>query len=402
MKFATAIRAGARYAVPLLCAFAVHATDEPAILTPPDNSTFNAFTQFAEVLKTLHNHYIDPDRINSTAQVTPALREFVRALDPDAELYAPGELQQPAADTVDFGAWFVLRNGYPTVVSPRDGTTAQRAGLLSGEQITAINDNPTTHLRLIEVERQLRGRPGDRCLLRVLDPGTGIREFVVRRVPPAPPAKPDVRFLAGGVGYIRLGDFTQDTPAQLAELLNAPPRQQPNGLILDLRNNPGGPLPVVYRTAQLFLPVGQDVYAIDSPGHSTKFVSKNKSAYAGPLAVLVNGGTANEAEVLAAALRDNHRAKLIGTPTCGLGRQFQLFPLPDGAQLALPVAYYATPAGEHFHGIGVKPDITVPLPRAAEHKLAAAGFGHFDSPRAQKETFALDRQLSKALELLTK
>ncbi len=404
MRFVTAIRVGAQHAVPLLVACAALAADEPQVVTPPASSTFNAFTQFAQVLKTLQEHYIDPGKISSGQSVTTALRGFVRTLDADAELYAPGELDPPADELVDFGARLVWRNGHPTVVSPRDGTTAQQAGLLSGEQIVAINDNPTANLRLIEVERQLRGRVGDNCLLRVLDPGTGVREIVVRRVAPAAAGQVGIRFLSGGVGYVRLGAFSPETANQLAEILNAPVRQRPSALILDLRNNHGVRFPTVQLTAQLFLPAGAEVLALDYPRSQRRatFVSKTKTPFTGPLVVLINAGTAEAAEVFAASLRDHQRARLVGTTTFGLGRQFQSFPLPDGSQLSLPVAFYLPPSKKPYHTTGVEPDVVVPLERDVERQLATAGFGHFTSPRAQKDSLARDRQLAKALELLTK
>lgn len=376
---------------------------EPDVVAPSGASTFGAFTQFAQVLKTLDEHYIDPGKISSAPQVTTALREFVRALDPDAEVYAAGERGSAPAGTVDLGLWLAMRHGVPTVVSPRDGTAAQRAGLLSGEQIVAINDQATTNLRLIEIERQLRGRPGDKVLLRLLDPGAGVQELVITRATPAPAPPVGLAFLKGGVGYARLGAFTPETADQLGTILRAPPRQQPAGLILDLRHNPGGPLPAVQALAELFLADKKPIVTLQfpRPQRVVTFTSDNPAPVATRLVVLVNAGTADTAEILAAALRDHGRARLVGVPTFGLGRQFRLFALAGGGHLSLPVAYYLPPAGQPFHGTGLQPDVIVPLDRDAERRLAAAGFGQFPTPRAQAEALALDRQLAKALDLLT-
>lgn len=380
----------------------VQANDAPPALSPPAASTYDAFSQFASFLDTILKHYSDATNLTLHAHTTASLRSFLRSLDPDADLLTPSEIERPET-TVDFGALIAQRESFPTVISVRDGTPAQRAGLLAGERIVAINDEPTTAARINDITRQLDGAADSKLLLRVIDPATGPRNLILQRLTPAI-LKPTIQYLAPGLGYYRLPEFTFPAVEQfLAELTTATANRM-RSLILDLRNNPGGTLDSVVIAAQQFLPPKTPVttLAYARPGRAAEFVTAEGDPFTGPVLILVNRGTAGEAEVFAGALQDYGRARLIGETTAGYGRHSARFPLPDGAVLVLPTAYFQTPRGRRIHNTGLTPDVPVELAREIEHTLAATGFGQFNGTTAKANTLATDRPLAKALELLSK
>ncbi len=156
--------------------------------------------------------------------------------------------------------------------------------------------------------------------------------------------------------------------------------------------------------ASLFLPVEREIVSVVKPRQQrdAAFVSSNPDPLNLRLAILVNQGTANEAEVFAATLRHHLAAKLVGTPTYGQGRVFSRFPLPDGSRLWLPTAHYQTPAGDRLDQGGLEPDVIVPLPRETERGLAGLGYGTFDWDRHRRQILETDRPLARAFEILSR
>jgi len=357
----------------LLLVHAAPAQDRRVLAPTP--GTYDAFSQFASFLDIILKHYADATNLTLHVHTTEALRAFVRSLDPDADLITAAD--RPATDDahVDFGARLALREGQPTVVSVRDGTTAQRAGLLPGERLAAINDEPTSAARLADIHRQLTGPVGSKFLLRVMDPASGPRDLLIERRAAAPP-RLTLQFLAHGIAYSRLPEFTPAVTEQLLRAVERLRAERARALILDLRNNPGGSLDAVVIAAQLFLPPQSEIttLAYGRGERVATFVTEAESRFSGPLLLLVNAGTAAEAEVFAAAFQHYQRARLVGSPTAGRGRHHQSFTLPDGAVLTLPVAYYETPARARFHDTGLTPDVAVEVHRDLDRRLATTGY----------------------------
>ncbi len=154
----------------------------------------------------------------------------------------------------------------------------------------------------------------------------------------------------------------------------------------------------------LFMPARQEIVSLVHPSQDNEapFVSSNPHPLNLRLAILVNDGTANEAEVFAAALRRHQAARLVGTRTYGRGRVFSTFRLPDGARVRLPTAYYRTPVGDRLDQGGLEPDETVTLLRETERALAGSGYGAFDWTRQREQVLETDRQLARAVEILTR
>lgn len=391
----------------LLLAGDIHAADEPRILTPAPSS-FETLSRFTALLEALQNHYIQPARINTDWYTTVALRGFVRSIDPEADLLTPEEAaatNESANTAADIGLSFVIRDDFPTVISPRDGSPAESAGLLAGEQIIAISDIPTPHARRLEVDRLLRGPANSPVNLRVADPHTGaIRDLQLSRVTQGFARGAALRFLDNGVAYYRVSQFTQATVESFRAAMILAKGERPPGIILDLRNNPGGAFEAAQMAASFFLPQGTEVVSLKyaNPALQTAFVSAESLNVTAPLVLLVNSGTAAEAEVFAAALQDNKRARVVGSRSFGRGLLATSIRLSDGSVLVVPTAYYLRPSKQILQGKGLTPDVIVELPREAERTLARAGFGTFDWRNDKAKVLATDLPLAKALSLLAK
>jgi len=383
------------------------AADEPRILTP-NPSSFETLSRFTALLEALQKHYVQPARINTDWYTTVALRAFVRAIDPEADLLTPEEAASTnefATTAADIGLSFAIRDDYPTVISARDGSPAESAGLLAGEQIIAISDVPTSHARRLEVDRLLRGPANFPVNLRVADPHTGaIRDLHLPRTAPGSPPTAALRVLDQGVAYYRVSQFTRDTVESFRAAMILAKGERPVGIILDLRNNPGGVFSATQAAASFFLPQGTEVVSLDyaDPTLRTGFFTDESLNVTMPLVLLVNGGTAAEAEIFAAALQDNKRARIVGTRSFGRGLYATSTRLSDGSVLVLPTAYYLRPSKQMLQGKGVTPDVIVELPREAERTLARAGFGTFDWKNDRAKILATDLPLARAVSLLAK
>jgi carboxyl-terminal processing protease len=304
---------------------------------------------------------------------------------------------------VDIGLSVSTRNQYPTVITPHEASPSQLAGLLWGDQIRAINGRSLDNADLGECYLLMWGAVNSAVELTVYDPVSATtRPVVIQRTPPKAVPRPTVKFIAGGVAYRRLPEFTVAAVEALREDLIRLEKERSRGLILDIRNNPGGVFEAMQVAAKMFLPQGATIVTVEYPDPSQRavFISDDTHKFIMPLAVLVNGGTSSEAEIFAAALHDNKRAQLVGSATFGKGRKIGQFPMPDGAMLYIPVARYVPPSGKDYHGTGLTPHLAVDIPRATERKMATDGFGAFDWLEHRQAILATDKPLARALDAL--
>ena len=394
-------------AVPALPA-AESPTGSPTVVAPSGPAR-DVFVQFANVLEDLQKHYIDPSKIRAGEHSTAALREFLRSLDPEADLYTPDEVSGIDAalppNLGEIGVSLALRNDYPTVITARDDTPAQDTHLFTGDQIVAIDGQPTLHTRLFDVNHKLRGTPLSTLKLRVLDPVSGeTRQVVVERMAVRPASSIHLKFLGQGIAYCRFSEFTLPLVESLLAELKKAKLQQARAMILDLRNNAGGGFDTVMVAARLFLPDKAEIVSLEygRPEFRTTFVSDGSFKCNLPLAVLVNGGTAAEAEIFAAALHDHKRARLVGSKTYGRGQLFGQFPLPDGSALYIPTAQYLPPSHKPFQSVGLVPDVEVEVSRESERRMETLGFGTFDWAQDKNEVIGSDLALARALQLFAK
>ena len=384
-----------------------YAADQPAVLTP-SSSSFETLSRFTELLEALQKNYAQPSRLNAGPRSTTAFRGFVRSVDPEADLLTLEEAaatNESVSTTADIGLSFAVRDDFPTVISPHDGSPAESAGLLAGEQILAIGSTPMPRARRIDVDRLLHGPASSSVNLRVFDPVVGtVRNLRLQRTTQGSASAPALRFLDRGIAYYRVPNFALASVENFRAAMTLAKSEHAPGIILDLRNNPGGTFEAAQIAASFFLPMGTEVVSLDyaNPGLRTTFVSDESMRVTAPLILLVNGGTAAEAEVFAAALQDNNRARVVGSTTFGRGFLTTSIRLPDGSLLVLPTAYYTRPSKQVLQDKGLTPDVTVELPRETERLLARSGFGNFDWKNNKSEVLAADQPLAKALSLLPK
>ena len=307
---------------------------------------------FVEVLRKIEVHYVDP--VQPRALIEGAIRGMLRQLDPhsqylDARAYA-NLLSVAEGSFGGVGVEVGVREGYPTVIAPIEGTPAWEAGLRSGDVLVEVDGRSTYGLAVEEVADRLRGAEGTQVRLRVAREGeadthelTLTRRIIERR------AVPYAFVAADGIGYLRLRAFSERSGAETREVLARLRGQGARSLVLDLRSNPGGLLEQAVDVAEAFLPRGTMVVYTQG-----RVRSEDRRFYADdadpnldwPLVVLVDGGSASAAEIVAGALQDLDRALVVGTTTFGKGSVQRVYPL-DGtdAALKLTTALYHTPSG---------------------------------------------------------
>jgi carboxyl-terminal processing protease len=319
-------------------------------------------------LRLVERDYVDPLERERLAEA--AGRGLVGALDRHSALLDAREYRELLASTSGeysgVGLEVVLDGGRIRVVAPLDGSPAAQAGLAPGDWLEAIDGHALPlGITLIEVLRQLRGAPGSRVRLDWRG-GTDQRAHTAT-VAREPLRVQSVRssLLEPGYGYLRLSHFTQRTPDEMRTALRALQAGSAgglSGLVLDLRSNPGGLVEAGAAVADLFLDAGVIVTASGRAADSRFALRAQPGDLLGGarLVVLVNSGTASSAEILAAALRDQGRAVLVGRTTFGKGSVQTVLPLPEGRALKLTTARYLTPAGLSLADHGLPPDVELP------------------------------------------
>ena len=340
--------------------------DEP--VTPPASSA-DAFRLFAAILDQLQQHSIDPGHLEVSRHAPAAFRDLLHQLDPEIDLLTPTDLADPSPTEQQLGLTLAIRDGKVIVIAPRDGSAAQLAGLLAGDELLGVGST------LAAVRIALRTN----TTIRVRDPfAIKGHDVILTPVDPSPLTNAPLKFLAPGIAYYRLAEINEAMTVALTEQLRLAAKRNTRLLILDLRNNPGGSFDSALRMARQFLPA-KTIMAIhaDADGnHRTTFTADGTGEFPAsiPVTLLVNGGTAGAAEVFAAALQDNQRARLIGSNTFGAGRLFKQFPVANNYALWLPTARCLRPTGKDITANGLTPNIPISQTRAAERTLMIRGF----------------------------
>src|SRR3979411_124599 len=306
-----------------------------------------------------------------------------------------------------------MKNGLPTVVTPMEDTPAARAGILSGDQILKINGTATDRMELQDAVNLLRGLPGQKVTLTLLRPSTKeVKEYLLERVEIKVQSVKGSRLLDSEltgpfkIGYIRLIQLHEPTAEELAKALDALQKQGMQALIVDLRNNPGGLLNSAVDVCSQFLPPNTKVVstqgrvASQQHDYTTSGAAKERPHF--PMAVLVNEGSASGAEIVCGALKDLHRAIVVGETTFGKGSVQNVMQLPDGSALRFTTAKYYTPSKQVIHGNGVAPNIRVPMSIDQERQLfAARSSGDTIKPDEDKNFIkSTDPQMLRAIDAL--
>jgi len=378
---------------------------------------------FAQALALIEDQYAEPKTTKDL--VYGAIQGAVGTLDPHSSFMTPEEFKELQIETKGkfsgIGIEITLKDQVLTVVSPIEGTPAYQMGLQAGDQIVKINGTATKNISLTEAVKMIRGAKGSKVTLTINREGfPQPKDFVItREIIPIHSVK--ARIMDGGLGYIRLSNFQDQTDTDLQNFLRKmKQRLTPfKGLILDLRNDPGGLLEQAVRVSDEFLKSGLIVYTEGRSKQQTmRFYARSGLAdgkFASiPMVVLINEGSASASEIVAGALKDQKRALIVGTKSFGKGSVQTIIPLEDGSALRLTTALYYTPSGITINEKGIVPDVVVdekpPAPDKSLQNLRDEAMdrhmrkeGLTDKAWNQPITTAeLDRdpQLKKAVELL--
>ncbi|MBQ1733885.1 MAG: S41 family peptidase [Lachnospiraceae bacterium] len=339
---------------------------------------------------------IDRDFIDSVSddQLSEGMyRGIMEALDdPYAEYYNTEEWIEMQNDTegiyFGIGAYLMkdLEYLYPRVTGIIDNTPAQEAGLKTDDIIVEVEGEEVYDMSLTDVVNRIRGEEGTKVHLKIIrGADTADREElefdVERRKVETPTVTSEMK--DNNIGYIRISEFDTVTVDQFAEALAEVKGKNATGLIIDLRDNPGGSLKSVVDIAGMLLPAGKVVYTEDKYGRQDVYECDGKHEINIPMAVLVNGNSASASEILAGAIKDYKKGTLIGTTTFGKGIVQRIFELKDDSAVKLTVSHYYTPNGNDIHKVGITPDVELEFDREAYEK---------------DET---DNQLQKAIEILS-
>ena len=344
---------------------------------------------FTKVLEAVRGDYVE--KVDTQQLIYGAIRGMIATLDPHSAFLPPDVYEELKVDTEGkfggVGIELTVKDNLLTVVSPIEGTPAFRAGIREGDRILKINGVSTRELTLTDAVRKMRGRKGEKITLTLSREGakdsievTLVRDTIriksVRWELPEP-----------GYGYVRVTSFQEGTHQELGKALKNLAEKEPlKGLVLDLRNNPGGLLDEAILVADRFLKSG----TIVSTASRDQEIDKREAQDDGtepdyPMVLLINGGSASASEIVAGALKDHHRAVVLGTTSFGKGSVQTVYELDKGAALKLTVARYLTPSGHSIQAAGIQPDVVV------ENRDATGTI-------KVKERFVRERDLSGHLE----
>jgi carboxyl-terminal processing protease len=332
------------------------------------SATYEQLRLFTEVLSIVQNQYVD--EVQAKELIYNAVKGTLRGLDPHSSFLDPDSYKEMQVETSGsfggLGIEITLKDDILTVVAPIEGTPAYRAGLHTGDRIVKIDGLVTKDMSLPDAVKRMRGKPGTKVTISVMREGwTEPKDYDITRE--------QIRVhsvrshdLGGGIAYIKLRQFQEQTPADLDQTLERFTKGGMKSLILDLRNNPGGLLTAAVEVSEKFIEDGKLVVYTEGRvrNQNMRFSAHAKRAYSNlPMVILVNQGSASASEIVAGALQDYGRAMLVGTQTFGKGSVQTIIPLSDGSGLRLTTAKYFTPKGRSIHGKGITPDIIVELPK---------------------------------------
>ncbi|MBX6378024.1 MAG: PDZ domain-containing protein, partial [Clostridia bacterium] len=314
--------------------------------------------------------------VNEEALIQGALRGMVEALgDPYSYYLSPEEYQSFQDDleghVAGVGVVIERQEEGITVVSVLPNTPAERAGLQPGDRLEAVDGRELSGLTAEEAARLIRGPVGSRVVLQVRRGDAPPFTVTVERAEFDVPSV-ESRLLADNLAYVRITQFQQNTAAQFRAAYGDLLARGARGVVLDLRNNPGGYLEPAVEVAQHLVPRGTIVQIVAADGSKT-VVQTKPHAPGPPLVAIVNEGTASAAEILAAALKENGVAVLVGTKTFGKGLIQTVFDLGDVGAVRLTTARYLTPKGNEIQGRGLAPDREVPVPASSTPSFAPLG-----------------------------
>ncbi len=343
---------------------------KPAAVTG-EKEIYEYLKTFSDVIDLVKKNYVED--VKDKDIVYAAIKGILESLDPHSSFMPPDAYKEMQTDTKGefggIGIEITMKDGFPSVIAAIEDTPAYKAGLKAGDHIIKIDSKLTKNMSLTDVVKMIRGQKGKAVNLTIVRDGVpGMKEYaVVRDIIQVKSVK--FRMLDDDYGYIRIVQFQEktakDLDAAIKELLKTSKNKALKGIVLDLRNDPGGLLEQAVEVSDKFLGEGV-IVSIEgrarpkSEEGKMKFSAhKQTDDFLGPLVVLVNEGSASASEIVAGAVQDYKRGVVVGTKSFGKGSVQTIFPLGDGSAVRLTTAKYYTPKGRSIQGEGITPDITV-------------------------------------------
>jgi carboxyl-terminal processing protease len=386
---------------------------------------FESLKRFSQVLDLIEKSYVEDTQKDEL--ITGALKGMLHELDPHSTYLTPESFQAMQTETSGefngIGIQISMEDGRLTVVSPIEDTPAYAAGFQAGDIIIGIDGQSTQDITLMEAVKKIRGPKGSTVKLEVLHPDSKRPETIEVKRDTIPLESVKSEPLGGGYLYLRVTNFQEKTTEDLHTALKEHAKHgELKGIILDLRNNPGGLLPQAVSVADTFLDQGKIVYTKGKVRNAQMdFSAKDQATdIEVPLVVLINSGSASASEIVAGAIQDNRRGIVLGNRSFGKGSVQTVIPLADSSAIKLTTALYYTPNGNSIQAEGITPDILLPfeplngqtnatlrrhtfreqdLSRHLENLDQGQQDGIKRSPRAKK-MLEKDNQLRMALQLV--
>lgn len=387
----------------ILIVFAIFSIAVSATEKKKNDDLYKQVELFSDVLAIVQTDYVDETSPHDL--IYGALKGMISSLDPHSQFMDPETYNELKVDTEGkfggLGIEITLKDGLLTVITPIEDTPAWKAGLKANDRIVKINNELTRDITLTDAVKKLRGKPGDPVNIVVLrESEKKLLDFkIVRDIIKIKDIK-DARIINDGIGYIRLVEFRENTAKDLNTALEKLKKEGMAGLILDLRNNPGGLLNVAVEVSEKFIEKGKVVVSTRGriAAQNLEFRSKsNKPILNIPMVVLINEGSASGSEIVAACLQDYKRAIIVGVKSFGKGSVQTVIPLNDNSALRLTTSKYFTPSGGQIHGKGVIPDIVV-----EESKIEIGVKEEIGAAKPQEVFDQLETKEKRALEGLSK
>jgi carboxyl-terminal processing protease len=340
-----------------------------------DPLAFKDLQTFVEILNRVKSDYVEP--VEDKTLIENAVRGMLSGLDPHSAYLDKDEFKDMNVITSGkFGGLGIevqMQDGFVRVVSPIDDTPAAKAGVKPGDLIVKIDDTPVKGLSLSDAVEKMRGEPGTKITLTIVREGDAAPKVMELKRETISVASVRGRMLDDGLAYLRISSFTAETGASLDKefaKLKKDAKGPIKGLVLDLRNNPGGVLDAAVKVSDAFMSRGPIVTIKGrEAGAQREFDATPGDVLDGaPMVVIVNGGSASASEIVAGALQDSHRALVVGSRSFGKGSVQTILPLSNEGAIKLTTARYYTPSGRSIQAEGIEPDVAIrPL------KIAKAG-----------------------------